>query len=78
VAHDAVVAAAGGRPSAFRFAHGATHELPNGLRLVDSYHCSRYNTQTGVLTEAMFREAVEAAQSQIKSAVRRSRGRADR
>jgi uracil-DNA glycosylase len=76
VAHDAVVAAAGGRPSAFRFAHGAAHELPNGLRLVDSYHCSRYNTQTGVLTEAMFRAAVETAQGQIRSAAtaRRSRG----
>ena len=76
VAHDAVVAAAGGRLAAFRFAHGALHELPNGLRLVDSYHCSRYNTQTGVLTEAMFRGAVETAQGQIKSTAtaRRSRG----
>jgi uracil-DNA glycosylase family 4 len=80
VAHDAVVAAAGGRAAAFRFAHGARHELPNGLRLIDSYHCSRYNTQTGVLTEAMFREAVEAARAQIGSAAtaRRSRGRAGR
>ena len=78
VAHDAAVAAAGGRPSAFRFAHGAAHELPNGLRLVDSYHCSRYNTQTGVLTEAMFREAVATAQGQVKSSAQRSRGRADR
>jgi uracil-DNA glycosylase family 4 len=76
VAHDAVVAAAGGRPSTFRFGHGAAHELPNGLRLVDSYHCSRYNTQTGVLTEAMFRQVVETAQGQIKSVAtaRRSRG----
>jgi uracil-DNA glycosylase len=80
VAHDAVVAAAGGRPSAFRFAHGAAHELPNGLRLVDSYHCSRYNTQTGVLTEAMFRAAVETAQGQIGSAaiVQKSRESAGR
>jgi uracil-DNA glycosylase family 4 len=80
VAHDAVVAASGGRPSAFRFAHGAAHALPNGLALVDSYHCSRYNTQTGVLTAAMFREAVEAAQGQIKSAAtaRRNRGSAGR
>ena len=69
VAHDAVVAAAGGRPSAFRFAHGAAHELPNGLRLVDSYHCSRYNTQTGVLTPAMFREAVGTAQGKLGSAL---------
>ena len=80
VAHDAVVAAAGGRPSAFRFAHGAAHELPNGLRLVDSYHCSRYNTQTGVLTPAMFREAVGTAQGKLGSdtTARRSRGSAAR
>jgi uracil-DNA glycosylase family 4 len=80
VAHDAVVAASGGRPSAFRFAHGAAHELPNGLALVDSYHCSRYNTQTGVLTPAMFREAVEAAQARLRSAAtaRRNRGSATR
>ena len=80
VAHDAVVAAAGGRPSAFRFAHGVLHELPNGLRLVDSYHCSRYNTQTGVLTPEMFRDAVATALDQIESSAtaRRSRGSAGR
>ena len=38
----------------FKFAHGAQHILPNGLRLYDSYHCSRYNTQTKRLNEAMF------------------------
>jgi len=68
IAHDAVVATAGGRATAFRFAHGALHELPNGLRLVDSYHCSRYNTQTGVLTPAMFRKAVETAQGLLGAA----------
>ena len=80
VAHDAVVAAAGGRPLGFRFAHGVLHELPNGLRLVDSYHCSRYNTQTGVLTPEMFRDAVATAQDQIKlsATARRSRGSAAR
>ena len=81
VAHDAVVAAAGGRPSAFRFAHGVLHELPNGLRLIDSYHCSRYNTQTGVLTPGMFRDAVATAQDQINKSsatARRSRGSAAR
>ena len=40
-------------------AHGALHELPDGLILADSYHCSRYNTNTGRLTEAMFRAVFE-------------------
>jgi uracil-DNA glycosylase len=57
IAHQAVLAAAGARRAAFRFAHGAMHTLPNGLLLADSYHCSRYNTNTGKLTPAMF-EAV--------------------
>jgi uracil-DNA glycosylase family 4 len=74
VAHDAVAAAAGGRASTFRFGHCGIHELPNGLWLIDSYHCSRYNTQTGVLTEAMFRKAVALAQDQLRPTVRRSRG----
>ncbi len=59
IAHHAVLAAAGTRRAAFPFAHGALHTLPNGLVLADSYHCSRYNTNTGRLTAAMF-EAVFA------------------
>ncbi len=59
VAHDSVVRAAGLKVSAFPFAHGAEHELARDpwppLRLFDSYHCSRYNTNTGVLTADMFR-----------------------
>jgi uracil-DNA glycosylase family 4 len=78
IAHDAVLAALGCRPSAFRFGHGAIHDLPDGLRLIDSYHCSRYNTQTGVLTEEMFRDAVAAARQTVTPAAvptgRRSRG----
>jgi uracil-DNA glycosylase len=49
--------AMGERRSAFRFRHGAVHRLAGGLLLADSYHCSRYNTNTGKLTTAMF-EAV--------------------
>jgi len=56
VAHRAVLKSMGLKLSAFRFAHGAEHEIGNGLRLVDSYHCSRYNTQTRRLTSAMFRD----------------------
>jgi len=57
VAHGAVLAARGLRKSRYPFGHGALHELPDGLLLADSYHCSRYNTNTGRLTVAMF-EAV--------------------
>jgi len=54
IAHDAVLLAFGERRNAFAFAHGAEHRLPRGPTLVDSYHCSRYNTNTGKLTTAMF------------------------
>ncbi len=58
IAHDTTVRALGEKPSRFPFAHGALHEVGE-LRLYDSYHCSRYNTNTGVLTTEMF-EAVFA------------------
>ena len=59
VAHDAVLRARGLRLAAHSFGHGREHALPfpddRGVRLFDSYHCSRYNTNTGVLTTEMFR-----------------------
>lgn len=58
VAHAAVLRARGLRASHVRFQHGATHVLPDGLRLADSYHVSRLNTNTGRLTEAMFHTVV--------------------
>ena len=54
IAHDAVLAALGRRASSAKFAHGALHALPDGKLLADSYHCSRYNTNTRRLTPAMF------------------------
>ncbi len=54
VAHNAVLKACGLKQGAYKFAHGAHHQLPSGLQLIDSYHCSRYNTQTRRLTPAMF------------------------
>ena len=54
IAHDAVLRALDLRRSEAPFAHSAVHPLRPGLTLVDSYHCSRYNLNTGRLTEAMF------------------------
>jgi uracil-DNA glycosylase family 4 len=61
VAHSAVLGAVGLPSSQFRFRHGAEYPLPRNRTLVDSYHCSRYNTQTGRLTAEMFRAVVERA-----------------
>lgn len=55
IAHGAVLKARGLAPSRHPFAHGRRHDLGPALRLIDSYHCSRYNTQTGRLTRDMFR-----------------------
>ncbi len=55
IAHDSVLRALALKLSAFPFAHGASHNVPgHAVRLFDSYHCSRYNTNTGMLTPAMF------------------------
>ena len=54
IAHDSVVTAFGAKKSAVPFKHGGKNALGN-LTLFSSYHCSRYNTNTGVLTPAMFR-----------------------
>ncbi len=54
IAHGAVLRALSLKPARARFAHGAQHELPHQLLLLDSYHCSRYNTQTRRLTTPMF------------------------
>ena len=55
VAHDATLVALGAKRAQFPFKHGAEHEI-GGLHLFDSYHCSRYNTNTRRLTTAMFEE----------------------
>ncbi len=59
LAHVSVVRTLGLRQKDWRFGHNAFHELPSGLVLADSYHCSRYNTNTGRLTEAMFHGVFE-------------------
>jgi uracil-DNA glycosylase family 4 len=59
IAFDAVLRASGIKPSQCKFAHGAAFDIGNGLKLFGSYHCSRYNTNTGRLTPAMFHRVFE-------------------
>ncbi len=56
IAHNSVLRTLGHKQSAFKFGHAAEHELSNGPLLVDSYHCSRYNTNTRRLTPEMFHD----------------------
>lgn len=68
IAHENTLRALGLRPAAYTFAHGAEHEVegPQGpLTLIDSYHCSRYNTNTGRLTEPMFHAVFEKAKARL-------------
>ncbi len=65
IAHDSVLPALGLKRSAAPFKHGAAHEIGPRLALFDSYHCSRYNTNTGVLTEAMFHEVFTAIRARL-------------
>jgi uracil-DNA glycosylase len=67
VAHDTVLRAFGARAAEFPFAHGARHALKaQGPSLFDSYHCSRYNTNTGVLTEAMFQAVFASIRAELE------------
>lgn len=69
IAHESIVRALGRKLADLPFAHGREHVLAETggfrLTLIDSYHCSRYNTNTGVLTAAMFHEVFAKAQQHI-------------
>jgi uracil-DNA glycosylase family 4 len=65
IAHKAVLMAAGLKQSAFTFGHGARHGLPDGRILFDSYHCSRYNTQTRRLTTTDFHDVFRAIRAEL-------------
>ena len=65
IAHDAALVALRVRRSDYPFAHGARHVLARGLALFDSYHCSRYNTNTGRLTATMFRAVFDTVGSYL-------------
>jgi uracil-DNA glycosylase family 4 len=61
IAHDAVLRAYGLKLSGYPFGHVNTHQINTGMMLVDSYHCSRYNTQTRRLTPDMFNDVFRIA-----------------
>ena len=69
IAHDAALRALGRKPREFPFAHCARHVIDAdvGIALFDSYHCSRYNTNTGRLTRTMFREVFDAIAAHVAS-----------
>lgn len=67
IAHDTTVAALGGRPSSLGFAHGSARPLGE-VTLFDSYHCSRLNTNTGVLTPKMFRDVIARVRRRVSAA----------
>tara|TARA_R110002096_G_scaffold435770_1_gene662627 strand:- start:98329 stop:99000 length:672 start_codon:yes stop_codon:yes gene_type:complete len=66
VAHNAVLGTYGEKKSAFKFGHNKTHQLSNGLSLIDSYHCSRYNTNTKRLTTEMFEDVFRSITDYLK------------
>ena len=63
IAHHAALRALGVKPGGYPFAHGAVHRVPDAPIVVDSYHCSRYNTQTRRLTPQMFADVLAAARA---------------
>jgi uracil-DNA glycosylase family 4 len=65
IAHDTFVSANEARRAQFPFAHGRAHQI-GALTLIDSYHCSRYNTNTGVLTPQMFRDVFTQARQLLE------------
>jgi uracil-DNA glycosylase len=67
IAHDQTLATLGLQKSKYPFSHGAHHTLSPTMTLFDSFHCSRYNTNTGRLTEAMFHQVFESAQQHLRT-----------
>ncbi len=74
LAHGAVLSTLGLKKSAYKFAHARLHALPGGRVLADSYHCSRYNTNTGRLTAEMFAQVFDLALGKLVAATAAGRG----
>ena len=67
IAHDSTLAALGEKASRLKFGHGANDAI-GPVRLFASYHCSRYNTNTGVLTPQMFHDVFAAVRAHLDAA----------
>ena len=67
LAHNAILRSLRYAQSSVKFSHGAIHQLPAGYTLADSYHCSRYNTNTGRLTKPMFEDVFAGIRHLIES-----------
>lgn len=74
IAHDSTLAALGRKAKDAPFGHGAAHKLGCGVTLFDSYHCSRYNTNTGRLTEEMFEQVFAAVRVHLTEVPRSGAG----
>ena len=68
IAHRAIVKAVAGRQADFKFGHAAEHEVEGRFLILDSYHCSRYNTNTGRLTVEMFHNVFARARELLPQA----------
>ena len=66
IAHNAIMTALNLIKKEYKFSHGKRHNLPNNLAMYDSYHCSRYNTQTKRLTEKMFQEVFLSIKTEME------------
>lgn len=65
VSHETTIVALGKKRSTFPFSHGSQHTISDRIDLFDSYHCSRYNTNTGVLTTDMFRSVFASVRAYL-------------
>jgi uracil-DNA glycosylase family 4 len=68
IAHSSVLRSLGLKLKDYPFGHNKLHKLPNGVSLIDSYHCSRYNTQTKRLTPPMFKAVFKRARQLVEKA----------
>jgi uracil-DNA glycosylase len=67
LSHGTTLATLGEKRSAWKFGHCALHRLPSGIIFADSYHCSRYNTNTGRLTETMFHDVFRMIRKELEA-----------